>query len=62
MVKGIKEFMYLLEVDTFWGYLIIILLVLLEIVKCIYPWQPKWKSKRTKDKNGEVTIYYKLKD
>lgn len=63
MVKGIKEFMYLLGADSFWGYLIISLLILLEITKCLYPWQPKWKSEKTKDKEGkEVTTYYRLKD
>ncbi len=63
MIKGIQEFIYLLEVDAFWGYLIIVLLILLGIIKCLYPWQPKWKSKKAKDKNGnEVTIYYHIEE
>lgn len=62
MLKGIIEFAYLLGVDSFWVFLILVLLLLLGIVKCLYPWQPKWKSKKTKDKEGnEVTVYYELK-
>lgn len=61
MIKGMHEFMYLLGVDEFWGHFIILLLILLGIIKCLYPWQPKWKSKKTKDKDGnEVTIYYHI--
>ncbi len=63
MLKGIIEFSYLLGVDSFWVVLILALMLLLGIVKCLYPWQPKWKSKKTKDKNGnEVIIYSKIED
>ena len=63
MIKGIDEFMYLLGADTFWGYLIVALLLLLGVVKSLYPWQPKWKSKKTKDKDGnEVILYYHINE
>ncbi len=61
MFKGINYFMYLLEVDPFWFYLLIVLLLLTGFVKCLYPWQLKWKSTKTKDKNGdEITTHYHL--
>lgn len=61
MIKGIIELSYLLDVDPFWIFLILGLLLLLGIVKSLYPWEPKWKAKKTKDKLGnEVTIYYKI--
>ncbi len=61
MLNSIKYFSYLLGVDPFWMILIIALLVILGIVKCMYPWQPKWKSKQTKEKDGNiVTKYYQL--
>lgn len=61
MLKGIIEFSYLIGVDPFWMFLLIGLLLLLGIIKCLYPWQPKWKTKTTKDKDGnEVTTYYKI--
>ena len=61
MLKGIIEFAYLLEVNPFWIILILILLLLLGIINCLYPWQPKWKAKKTKDKDGnEITIYYHI--
>ncbi|MCI8700099.1 MAG: hypothetical protein HFJ47_01995 [Clostridia bacterium] len=63
MIKGITQISYLLEVDTFWIFLILVLLLLLGIVKCLFPWQPKWKSQKTKDKTGnEVTIHYQIKE
>lgn len=63
MLKGIIEFAYLLGVDSFWVFLILILLLLLGIVKCLYPWQPKWKSKKTRDKFGnDVITYYQIRD
>lgn len=63
MLKGIIEFAYLLGVDSFWLFLILALLLLLGIVKCLYPWQPKWKSKKTKDKSGnKITIYYQIRE
>lgn len=61
MIKGIEEFMYLLGMDSSWGYLIIGLLLLLGITKCLYPWQPKWKSVTTEDEDDKkVTTYYHL--
>lgn len=61
MLEGIIEFSYLIGVDPFWMFLILGLLLLLGIVKAIYPWQPKWKSKQTKDKDGStITKYYHL--
>lgn len=61
MIKGIQDFMYLLGADASWGYLIVGLLVVKGIVRSLYPWQPKSKSKKTKDKDGnEITIYYRL--
>lgn len=62
MLKGIFDLAYLLGVDPFWVILLLILILVLEIVKCIYPWQPEWKAKTTEDKNGnKVTKYYRLK-
>lgn len=61
MLKGIECFSYLLGVDPFWVKLIIALLLILGIVKSLYPWQPKWKSVQTKEKDGSVvTKYYHL--
>lgn len=61
MLKGIVEFAYFLGVDPIWVFMLLLSLFLLMIVKCIYPWQPKWKSKTFIDKDGnEVTIYYHL--
>ena len=61
MLISIKYFAYLLGVNPLWIILILALLLILGIVKCIYPWQPKWKSKKTKDKDGnEIIIHYHL--
>ena len=62
MIKGIiNEISYLLGVDSFWIFLILVLWLLLKIVKCIYPWEPEMKAKKTKDKHGnEITVFYKL--
>ena len=61
MLKSIVEFAYFLGVDPFWVFMLLLSLFLLMIVKCICPWQPKWKSKTFIDKDGnEVTIYYHL--
>ena len=61
MLEKIREISQLLDVDPFWIWLVIGLLILLFVVKCIYPWKPVWKSKKTKDKDGnEVTTYYYL--
>lgn len=61
MLEGIIEISLLLGVDQFWILLIIGLLILLVIVKCMYPWKAIAKSKKTKDEDdNEVTIYYHL--
>lgn len=61
MLERIRVIANLLDVDPFWIWLLIGLLILLAIVKCMYPWTPKWKSKKTKDKDGnEITTYYHL--
>ena len=61
MLEMIREISTLLEVDQFWICLVIALLILLGVVKCLYPWKPEWKSKTTRDKDGnEVTTYYHL--
>ena len=62
MLEGIIKFAYLLEVDPFWIFLILGLLLLLGVTKCLFPWEPEWKAKKTKDEDGnEITIYYRLK-
>ena len=62
MLKGIIEFAYLLGVHPFWVFLILILLLLLGVIKGIYVWEPKWKAKKTKDKNGnKETIYFQIR-
>ncbi len=60
LLNGINEVSYLLEVDSFWIILILALLLLLGIIKCLYPWQPKWKTEVTEDKSGKKVIkhYY----
>lgn len=61
MLESIQKFANFLDVDPFWMYLVLALLFVLGIVKCIYPWRPKWKSKTTKDKDGNTeTTYYHL--
>lgn len=61
MLKSIEYFSYLLGISPLWMLLIIVLLVILGVVKSLYPWQPKWKSEETKDKNGnKITKYYYL--
>lgn len=61
MLKSIEYFSYLLGINPLWMVLIIVLLVMLGVIKSLYPWQPKWKSKVTKDKDGSiVTKYYHL--
>ena len=61
MLERIREFSYWLGIEPFWIYVVIALILLLFIVKCIHPWMPKWKSRTTKDKNGNiVTKYYHL--
>lgn len=61
MLERIREISHLLDVDPFWIWLIIVLGILYFIVQCMCPWKKKWKSKKTKDKDGnDVTIYYHL--
>ncbi len=61
MLESIEGISNLLDVDPFWIWLLIGLVILLIIVKCLFPWRPVWKSKKTKDKDGnEVTTYYHL--
>lgn len=63
MLESMEYFSYLLGVDSSWLALIIALLVILGIVKCIYPWQPKWKAEETTKEDGsKVTKYYRLED
>lgn len=61
MLKSIEYFSYLLGVDPLWTILIIVLLLILGLIKSLYPWMPKWKSKETKEKDGsKITKYYHL--
>ena len=61
MLKSIEYFSYLLGINPLWMVLIIVLLVMLGVIKSLYPWQPKCKSKVTKYKDGSiVTKYYHL--
>ncbi len=61
MLESIMGISNLLDVDPFWIWFLIGLIILLIIVKCLFPWKPVWKSKKTKDKDGnEITIYYHL--
>ena len=61
MLERIREFSYWLGIDPLWIYILIGLTLLLFVVKCKYPWAPKWKSITTKDKDGNiVTKYYRL--
>ena len=61
MLERIREISLLLGVEPYWICLIIGLLILLAVVKCMYPWKPVAKSKKTKDKDGnEITIHYHL--
>lgn len=61
MLERIREFSYWIGVDPFWSYVLLILIMLLIVVKCIYPWRARVKSVTTKDKDGNtVTKYYHL--
>lgn len=61
MLESIKYFSYLLGIDSSWLSIITVLLVILGVVKCIYPWQPKWKAEETTKEDGsKVTKYYYL--
>lgn len=61
MLEKIRDISNFLGVEQYWIWIIIGLIILLVIVKCIYPWNPVAKFKKTKDKDGnEVIIYYHL--
>ena len=61
MLKRIDNFSQFLGVEPFWVRLLIALIFLLIAVRCKFPWKPEWKSKQTKDKDGNiVTTYYHL--
>lgn len=61
MLESIKYFSYLLGINSSWLPIITVLLVILGVVKCIYPWQPKWKAEETTKEDGsKVTKYYYL--
>lgn len=56
MLERIWEISHLLGVNPGWIWLMIGLVLLLFIVKSIYPWKPEWKSKKTEDKKGNVVV------
>lgn len=61
MLESIEYFSYLLGVEPFWIILLIVLLILLGVIKSLYPWMPKWKAKERREKDGsKVTKYYHL--
>ena len=61
MLERIREFSYWLGIEPLWGYALLILVLLLIVVRCIYPWRARWKSVTTKDTYGNtVTKYYHL--
>ncbi len=61
MLESIEYFSYLLNVEPFWLILIIVLLILLGVIKSLYPWELKWKSKASIEKDGsKTTKYYHL--
>lgn len=61
MLESIREFAYWLGIDPLWIYTVVALIFLLLGVKCVYPWDPKWKSVTTKDKDGKlVTRFFHL--
>ncbi len=50
------------DLEPFWAYLLVSLLLLLGIIKAFYTRQPEWESKKTKDNNGnEVTIHSRIR-
>ena len=62
MLEGIRELSNLAGATPFWGDLVLVSIVLLVAVKAMFPWQAEWKSKTTKDKDGNSeTKYYRLK-
>lgn len=61
MLESIRDISALLDVDPFWIWLLLGLIILQVVVKCLFPWEPRWKSKKTKDKDGnEITTYYHI--
>lgn len=61
MLERIRDISCFLGVEQFWIWIIIGLIVLLVIVKCMYPWKPIAKYKKTKDKDGnEIVTHYHL--
>ena len=58
MLESIKYFLCLLGVKPFWLIVLIVLLILLGIIKSLYPWMPKWKTKETIEKDGSKVIKY----
>ncbi len=64
MFKGtINLILYLFnDLEPFWAYLLVSLLLLLGIIKAFYTRQPEWETRKTKDKDGnEVTIYSRIR-
>lgn len=50
------------DLEPFWAYLLVILLLLLGIVRAFYWRKPEWEAKKTKDKDGnEITIYSRIR-
>lgn len=61
MLERIRDISCFLGVDPIWIWIIIGLIILLVIAKCMYPWKPMAKYKKTKDKDGnEVIVQYHL--
>lgn len=61
MLEIIQDISCLLGVEPFWIWILIGSMLLLFVVRGMYPWKPEWKSKKTKDKDGnEVTTHYHL--
>lgn len=61
MLEKIRDISYFFGVDPVWIWIIIGLMIVLVIVKCMYPWKPVAKYKKTKDKDGnEIVTHYHL--
>lgn len=53
---------YALETTRTESSVLLILVLMGGIIKCFYPWERKWKTEKTKDKDGnEVTIHSQLR-
>ncbi len=60
-IRDISRFAHWLGVNPFWIWLLIVLIAYYMIVRWKYVWRPKWKSKKTKDKDGnEIITHYHL--